>query len=105
MYLFEELIAVEYWNTMAQAVRSFTGTTTQVGGSGYVETTTDHNTLKCSSCKSAYLVYQSLCGANPYPLLRAFVCLCLEQLDETSDAPLPNVTSSPSFWENKLALS
>lgn len=42
-----------------------------------------------------------------FPLLlflhRAFVCL--EQLDEMSDALLPNVTSSQSFRGNKLALS
>lgn len=66
----------------------------------------------------AYLPYQGFCQDHSSPdtptpptlilllfLHRVFVCLCLEQLDEMSDAPLPNVTSSQSFPGNKLALS
>lgn len=115
--------AVGRWNKTASAacaqlffflffLSACTGTKIQVGGNGYIGTTTDHYTLQSSIFK-AYLAYQSCCRehASPCPLLllflllRVFVRLCLEQLDETSDAPLPNVTSSPSFWGNKLALS
>lgn len=92
--------ALGYWN-----ITAFPAPAPVYGWVGVVLSGLPHRAFKLCTCELACLAYESFCDdcTNPCTLLHVFVRL--EQLDETPDAPLPNVTSSPSFWENKLALS